>query len=228
MESSTRAVLLKIREVLDMTQAQLAAVMNANINRIKGLESGRLMNLTREENGALVSKLNVNPEWLITGSGDIFKPLAQGDTSVVENISLSGFALVPRYDVSASAGGGKLIQSEQIVDHLAFREEWVHSMGLSTNKLALISVDGDSMFPTLRHRDLVLIDMRINGTLLNGIYAIQHKGYLLIKRLQTRMRDNTVAIISDNSVYETEILQEGDKENFTVIGRVVWFAREMG
>lgn len=139
---------------------------------------------------------------------------------------LSNFVMVPRYDVSASAGHGSLVQSELIVDYLAFREEWVSRIGLSSEKLALIKVSGDSMFPTLNNNDLVLIDLRIQELGVDDIYTIQHRGHLLVKRIQIKM-DGTVIVKSDNPLYESETLSPIDAENIIVVGRVVWFGREM-
>lgn len=229
MENFTRKVLLEIREALNMTQVQLADALRVNVSRIKGLESGRLENLTRDENKILTTELNISPEWLITGEGNIFKPafsLHEERENYVTSSRHFDFVQVPKYDVMGSAGNGKVVQSELIVDHLAFRADWIHNMGLNKNQLALISVDGDSMEPTLQNRDLVLIDTRISGNFLNGVYAIQHKGCLLIKRIQSKL-NGTIVIRSDNSKYESEILAEADKDNFIVVGRVVWFAREM-
>ena len=74
--------------------------------------------------------------------------------------------------------------------------------------------------------DLVLIDLRMDSSLLNGIYAIQYKGYLLIKRIQSKL-DGSIVIRSDNSMYEPEILKKLNEDSFIVVGRVVWFGREI-
>jgi len=140
--------------------------------------------------------------------------------------SLEDFVMVPRYDVQASAGGGVLIHSELIVDYLAFRQEWVSRMGLIRQKLALIEVHGDSMEPALHNNDLVLIDLRAGGLSADGIYVIQHRGHLLVKRVQCKF-DGSVIIKSDNPTYESEVLKPEEAEGLVVVGRVVWFGRGM-
>ncbi len=137
---------------------------------------------------------------------------------------LGDLVMVPRYDVQASAGAGCLIHSELIVDHLAFRQEWVSKMGLTRQKLALIEVHGDSMEPALKNGDLVLIDLRTSGLAADGIYVVQHRGNLLVKRIQCKF-DGTVVIKSDNPAYEAEVLRPSDAEELVVVGRVVWFGR---
>ncbi len=70
------------------------------------------------------------------------------------------YVRVPRYEVAASAGGGAFIESEQIVDYLTFRAEWVrNALGVALNQLALINVIGDSMEPSLSEGDVVLLDL---------------------------------------------------------------------
>lgn len=136
------------------------------------------------------------------------------------------FIMVPRYDVQASAGSGAVIHSERIVDYLAFRQEWVSRMGLNRQQLALIEVHGDSMEPALYNSDLILIDLRAGELTVNGIYAIQHRGHLLVKRVQVKL-DGTVIIKSDNPAYEPEVLGPDEADSLVVVGRVVWFGRQM-
>jgi phage repressor protein C with HTH and peptisase S24 domain len=137
------------------------------------------------------------------------------------------FVTVPRYDVRGSAGHGAVIHSEQIVDHLAFRGEWVrNALGVSQKDLALISVKGDSMEPTLSNEDLILIDMRKGHIEDNAIYVLQHNGDLLVKRIQRKL-DGSLIVKSDNQRYDPEILGVEAAERLIVVGRVVWSGRRM-
>lgn len=141
--------------------------------------------------------------------------------------SLDDFVMVPRYDVHGSAGHGVVIHSEQIVDHLAFRAEWVrNALGVSQKDLALISVKGDSMEPTLSNEDLILIDMRKGRIEDNAIYVLQHNGDLLVKRIQRKL-DGSVIVKSDNQRYEPEMLGPEAANRLIVVGRVVWSGRRM-
>jgi phage repressor protein C with HTH and peptisase S24 domain len=133
---------------------------------------------------------------------------------------------IPRYDVRASAGGGQLIGEEMIVDHMAFKQEWLNKMRLQRDQLALIEVHGDSMEPVLQNNDLILIDLRFNRLKENDIYAFQYKGHLRVKRLQVKL-DGTVIIKSDNPHYEIEYLTAEEAESLHLIGRVAWYGRGM-
>lgn len=141
--------------------------------------------------------------------------------------TIDDFVLVPRYDIRASAGHGAVVHSEQVVDHLAFREEWVrNALGVGEKDLALITVKGDSMEPTLSNGDLILIDTHRQAIGENSIYVIRYDGELLVKRAQRRL-DGTIVIKSDNSAYEPEIVEPKQVPKLGVIGRVVWAGRRL-
>ncbi len=119
-------------------------------------------------------------------------------------------------NVRAGAGEGIYNYIIETVDTISLDKSFFRTP-INTNKIKGIQVDGDSMEPTLRDGDYVLIDENIRfGT--NAIYAIQYGGQILIKRLQFKM-DGTVLIISDNPKYEKEVFDP--KENqlpFSILG----------
>lgn len=137
------------------------------------------------------------------------------------------FVMVPRYNVRASAGGGAVVSSEQVVDYLAFRTDWIKvSLGVPKESLALISVIGDSMEPTLTHGDLVLIDLRTTSFQDNGIYALSLNNALLVKRIQKKI-GGTVIVKSDNPMYEPDVIGAEQMDALGIIGKVVWSGRRM-
>lgn len=52
-----------------LSQKELADVLGATIDRVKGITSGRVKKLTREEGEALIKKLHIRGDWLATGEG---------------------------------------------------------------------------------------------------------------------------------------------------------------
>lgn len=189
---------------------------------------------SRERLIALAKAGGVNTAWLVAGEG----PMKRGETVGVpaepplvqehhfQDVE-EDFVLIPRYAVAASAGGGAVIHSEQIVDYLSFRAEWIrNSLGLSEKDLALINVKGDSMEPTLSNEDLILVDLRTRGVEDNSVYVLQFNGVLLVKRLQRKF-DGSVVVISDNTIYSPETISRDMVESLNVVGRVVWCGRRM-
>jgi phage repressor protein C with HTH and peptisase S24 domain len=133
------------------------------------------------------------------------------------------FVLVPRYDVRAAGGGGAIVHSEQVVDHLAFRRAWLHQQGLSLSRLALIEATGDSMLPTIAAGDLVLVALdQINGS--EGVYVIRRGNALIVKRLQL-LQTGELQIMSDNPAYAAETIAPERVPNVQVLGRVRWVGR---
>jgi phage repressor protein C with HTH and peptisase S24 domain len=132
------------------------------------------------------------------------------------------YIYVPRYDVTASAGGGSMIHDESIVDHLAFKRDWLtQQMGCKPDSVCVIQVRGDSMSPTINEADLLLLDMRTLATRTEGVYVIQLQGNLLVKRLRFKL-SGEVDVISDNPRYGTETLTNPEVNQLSILGRVVW------
>ncbi|SIQ30438.1 helix-turn-helix domain-containing protein [Marinobacterium stanieri] len=67
------AQLKELMTAVGCKQKGLAEVMGVSVDRVKNLTRGRALNLTREENEALIRKLNVRAEWLATGEGEMFR-----------------------------------------------------------------------------------------------------------------------------------------------------------
>lgn len=179
----------------------------------------------KEKQGSAKEYTNKPSKPLITDSGK--NSGLEINDHLPQPASLKDFVFVPQYDVRASAGHGSLIHSEQIVDHLAFKKAWVRSeLDCCEKNLALITVKGDSMEPTLSHRDLILIDLRKNQITDNAIYVLQYDGALLVKRIQRKM-DGAIIIKSDNPEYENEKLSAKQANLLNVLGMVVWHGRKM-
>lgn len=226
MEKILSEMLQEIKSALSLTQAQLASALGVKLDRVKSLTSGKVAKLTRDETKSLVENLHVNPSWLATGDGDMFQP-SKTPAQASAPAAPDGFILVPHYEVQASAGHGALVHSEQIVDYLAFKAEWVrNTLGVTQKDLALISVKGDSMEPVLSNEDLILVDMRKNRVEDNAIYVLQLNDALLVKRIQHKL-DGSLHVMSDNPRYQAEIVSADRAADLNVLGRVVWSGRRM-
>ena len=156
---------------------------------------------------------NVRVEWLATGEGPMKRGEAEGS-----GLDLEMFALVPRYDVEVSAGGGTLIEGEAVIGAMAFKREWLKRMGLELQKLALVTAKGDSMEPTLIDGDMVLVDLRQTDIVDGAIHVLRSDSGVLVKRLQLGL-DNQVIVRSDNKIYSA---LETTRDKLNVVGRVVW------
>ncbi|MFW3412053.1 XRE family transcriptional regulator [Aliarcobacter butzleri] len=190
------------------TQKDFAELVNFPFSRIQDIERGKVKELKASELQILQEKFLISSWWLLTGKGDIFT--SNDITKTSDNYSID------LLNVRAGAGEGIYNYVIETVDTISLDKNFFRTP-INTNKVKGICVDGDSMEPTLRDGDYVLIDENINfGT--NGIYAIQYGGQILIKRLQFKM-DGTIIIISDNDKYDREIFNPNENQlPFQVLG----------
>ena len=154
----------------------------------------------------------VTPEWLLYGSGEAPAP--------VDNAS--SVALVPVFNVQASAGPGAIVSSEYVVERLAFPPDYLRHITRSNPRdLSIIGVKGDSMSPTLKDDDLVMIDTSKTDLSYEGLFVIRIDGgsALLVKRIGRASRKGYVNIISDNPTHPAVEIAADD---VFPVGKVVW------
>lgn len=187
------------------------------------------MNGATEPKAEAVERLaraaGLRAEWLFSGTGRKTEDDLSSD--VVEK-PRPGYVYLPLYNVRASAGGGRAVDTERVVDSLAFKEDWIRrELRVRPSDLNLIYVEGDSMEPDLRAGDIVLLDHTDTRASREGIYVIRMDGALLVKQLQ-RLPGGLIKVMSRNQAYESFTVSVQDVENpngFAVVGRVVWACR---
>ena len=208
----------RIRELRgEMQQAELADKLSIHKNTMANYERGGRFPDVKILLKILEVFPDTNPAWLLTGEGP------KNRSEPVQG----GFVMFPRYEIEAGAGPGRNVQSEQVVDFVSFKKEWVQNfLRVPRKNLALLSVKGDSMNPTLNDGDMILVDLRANRIDDSAIYVLEFDDALLVKRIQRKL-DGSVVIKSDNSLYEPEVLQKDRAVELRIIGRVVWSGRRM-
>ena len=227
------ARLQEIRRELGLTQEEMGARIDKGKGSISKYENGDAEPpYSVLEKYAEISDKNFN--WIFTGKSDWKIPCAADKEAVAittspredhkEDLSevLAEYVKVPRYEVAASAGGGAVVESEQIVDYLLFGMEWVkNTLGVNPKRLALISVVGDSMSPSYNDGDLILVDTSTGRPKSDAVYVLQHDSCLWVKRLHFHF-DGSVAVISDNPRYPEQTISGEALQRLQIIGRVMW------
>ncbi|MDD1958989.1 S24 family peptidase [Pseudomonas sp. 39004] len=131
---------------------------------------------------------------------------------------------VPRYDVEGSMGPGlEPPDINMVVEHMSLDANWVRQNLTYTKleNLKLISGRGDSMAPTIRSGDAVLVDAGVTTVEDDAIYFFLMRGKLQIKRIQRGL--DGLTIISDNGQYPP-IEVPGDREaDITVLAQIIYW-----
>ncbi|MBW8638951.1 hypothetical protein K1W69_17275 [Hoeflea sp. WL0058] len=131
---------------------------------------------------------------------------------------------VARYAVQASAGGGSVVLAEEVSDYFRVGRAWLERYVPRGARTGIIEARGDSMEPTIRDGDILLLNFEINrqDVANGGVFVISIDGHLYVKRLQILL-DGSIKILSDNKNYDPETVdREYADEKMMVHARVVW------
>ena len=163
---------------------------------------------------ALARAGRVSVEWLATGH----EP-TQTAVAVTRSVERGDYIFMPRNQIRFSRGKQGVIRSDQVVDFIAFRAEWVQRrLNTDSRDLILIEVAGDSMEPIFEDSDLILADLAEPRFRQDGIYLFRQDGGLSVKRIQRRP-DGKLLVRSDNPAYEPMIVSTN---HIKIVGRVIW------
>ncbi len=186
-----------------------------------------------------------NLNWLLTGIG---QPLIadtehnelirnnlmsreQGSSIVYDTtghvVDVDDFIFVPRYNIHAAAGGGHFNDAEKPMFTMAFRKKWVESyLRANPKDLSVIDIKGDSMEGVLNERDVILVNHSLNAPD-DGLYVLRIGESLIVKQTQV-LPNGRLLVKSANQNYDPFELNllEVDTD-VKIIGRVVWFGRQV-
>jgi len=205
--------------------ARASGVPQPTINRIlkgtgkKGPETSTIVQLAQA--------CNVAAQWLMDGTGPMPR-VSVGESAEGEFLGVSvdvadgdfvGVRMVARC-IHAGVNGhdGDMEFEDDTV--LSLRRSWVIEKGLAPRKLVAIRVIGDSMYPTLKKGNIVIVNTAENDvrSLVDGaLYAVNHNGKPCVKRLEFTAGHWYLASDNKQPEYRTRAVDETTE----VIGRVV-------
>lgn len=164
----------------------------------------------------LADLLGVSLQWLVYGNEE---PHSVMDYQ-------NGVVVVPQLNIEPSAGFGGFVDSESdsVVKMIGLSTEWLNQTlpGVNRQSLVVHSVSGDSMQPTLKDHDFVLLDTSVEQATRDGLYIVGFDGLLFAKRIQV-LPGRKLSLISDNDAYKPITIDLTDESfSFRVIGRIVY------
>jgi phage repressor protein C with HTH and peptisase S24 domain len=155
------------------------------------------------------AQLGFDINYLITGE----------HTPDPEAALLENWVMVNRYDVAASAGNGSHVEDEQVISRLPINRKLVQELGADPNHLALIGVQGRSMEPLLKDKDVALLDTRKMGVT-KDVWAFESEDGLMVKQIEPTKLG--IRVVSLNPDFTTKIYSHNDSNALRFIGRVIW------
>ena len=191
----------------DMLQAYIKGTSKVPLGRMAALCLGQGISL----------------DWLATGQGQ----WAIRDRSSLEVSRPSGsmeplgdFVLVPHYGAITATESGSQVSREGVLGEFAFRGDWLQkTIGGEPVDLGVVEVAGDSMEPTLRHGEKVLVDLSVTAMIGDGIYLLQDDDLLVVKRLQ-RVIGSGILVRSDNPAYATYEVPQSKAQALRIVAQV--------
>ncbi len=168
---------------------------------------------------ALAKAADVDVSWLATGEGTPVRVTPhepEPDKASLTRLPL--YKNTPTLNTQTLGAGIVALHDGKNLPGLAFCRNWLGKQGLEAKQLAALQARGNSMEPTIRHGDSVLIDLGQTDILDGDIYAIRDGELPLLKRLQRQLSGN-VRMICDNPMYPAI---ECTQASINVVGKVVW------
>jgi phage repressor protein C with HTH and peptisase S24 domain len=211
----------EIRQEKRLNKKELADLMGIPSSIISDIENEK-----REPSKEFLHRFsqlhNISLNWLFYGVGSKslaiaisnFPIYSQSDIENMENAFV-----IPLLDQKLSAGSGQELPTADEVSALIPVPASLVKYG---KNLAALTVEGDSMYPTLERGDLVVCDSC--GWSGEGIYAMRMGGDGFVKRITKA--PGKIVIISDNPKYPIREEPEGSQD-FDIIGRVHYAIKNM-
>lgn len=199
-----------IRKQLGMTQAQLAQRLGIGKAALSMIETGKA-GLSNRNRNILIQDLNVNPDFLETGEGEMFN--AEPDLTAYRHRTDSSLPLqsVPLYSIEGTAGLVPLFTDNTKNKPINF----IHIPNLPKCDGAIYIV-GDSMYPLLKSGDIVLYKQLsdITDIFWGDMYLlsidIDGEEYITVKYIQKSDRgDDFVKLVSQNPHHADKEIEVG-------------------
>lgn len=198
--------------------ARAVGVAQASLARwVKGEADPSRMNLIK-----IADASGVNLEWLALGIGDMdeAKPQAvKHDINLQASNDETFIEIEDCREVRLSAGGGAFNNGYEEITTTKVERAWLQSRRLKAKDCAMFLVSGESMHPTLKDGEEIIVDRSKRELTEGKIFVLNHNGSMLVKKVQFTY--GGVELISDNPSYRPLKLDTEEANSLVVIGQVV-------
>ena len=189
----------EMRKTLGMKQDELSRILGIGKSALSMIETGRAALSERNKN-ILVQELNLNPQWIESGEGEIFNsPLETFVPFIRRTDRTLPMQSVPLYNIEGTAGLVPLFTGQNPVRPV----DYIHIPNLPKCDGAIYIV-GDSMYPLIKSGDIVLykkmnsIDDIFWGDMYLLSIDIDGEEYITVKYIQKSQHDGCIKLVSQN------------------------------
>jgi len=211
------------RKARNLTQVELAEKSGVAQSDISKIERGETLSTTKLV--ALSNALNVNPNWLDTGDGEMTPAvrLLPGVSLRIGAINLDNNPDFPairrvRFKLSAGASGFGVDYADEDGDPIVFRKVWFEKNGYEPDRLFAVRVANGSMEPGLYDGDTVVVNTQSATPKDGTVFAVNYEGEMVIKRL---IRDAGQWWLASDNPDQRRYPRKVCDENSIIIGEIV-------
>lgn len=165
--------------------------------------------------------------YAVASGGAVTKIPSEQAATIEEIAHEQGWALIEEIDLSLGMGA-TFLDPDRAPERLGivpFTLDWLRGIYRGPiSRLKVVRGTGDSMEPTIRDGDFVLIDtsrQRLDEQ--DVVWAISYGDLGMIRRLR-QMPGGGVQLMPDNSVVRPSEAHDGEMH---IMGRVIWIGRRM-
>lgn len=225
------------RKALGKTQEELGTPMQYGKAAISAWEKGRV-EIPLPLAQSIELNWGIRWRWILYGEGD---PWGEAAIQAVLHSGLGeSFLVRPEIDGSATCGPGGQIQEPgpMAPTHALARslaEKLLHDSGGGREQdLFFLRCEGESMQPTIRDKEIVLINAALQGRMNprnNAIYLVRrspNSNDARVKRVRLDQDRHQLVLASDNRSFAPAIIDlDGIPLHQVVLGRVCWVGRHL-
>ena len=187
------------RKELGLTQDEFAKALGVGKSALSMIETGKTALSERNKN-ILVQDLNINPDWIDYGRGEMFNgPKEECLKFTRRTDNAIPHQSVPLYDMEGTAGLVPLFVDPTTIKPV----DYIHIPNLPKCDGAIYIV-GDSMYPLLKSGDIVLYKQMndLNNIFWGDMYLlsidIDGEEYITVKYIQKSERPGCIKLVSQN------------------------------
>jgi len=173
----------------------------------------------------IASVLGVRAEWLADGSEPMRDdtPQPKRQDLIGRTTRDSDIYRIEVLDLVVSAGPGRYMLSEavEVLNAIEFTSDRARALfgSRSADDVKVMTVDGDSMYPTIKSGDRLFFDVSVREFTTDGVYAFVYGKTFHVKRLQ--MQGTKLIVLSDNPNLERWEILEDTEDQFYVMGKAL-------